>query len=570
MLNDTALKLDPREEHYRIPSHHEGLSLFLHRLAPDQKRPAKGVVLYVHGATFPSGLSIAHRFDGRSWRDELCAAGFDVWGLDFHGFGCLSDPYPAMNEPAEQSSALGRAEDASRQLEQAVRFITAHHGVDRISLIAHSWGTMAVGRFAGRCPELVDRLVFFGPITWRQKTAESPHLPAWQIVTPAEQWNRFVQDVPAGHPPVLLKRHFDAWGELYLDCDPKSRTRVPAGVKIPLGPLQDIADAWAGDLAYEPSLIRAPVAILRGEWDSLSTDADARWLFAALTAAPTKRDVKISKGGHLMHLEECRYALYREAACFLLARDVPRARQKPIRRRSPAEPQEHAVFCVIFEVNPKPDQKDAYLGHAKLLRPELVKVDGFIDNFRYESKRRPGWLLSLSTWRYEKALVGWRKDALHHEVQQKGRLEVFQDYRIRVGQITADSHVPEGHILGNVLSEERLDEMETGAAKFVSIIEMRRPDELPQDAPFERIANRLGLSVGAEGLAEWDVFDAILTPDDFLFLASWRSTDDATQRDTIPAEARLRKVCILRDYGMFERTEAPQYYPDILPSRQQA
>src|SRR5437588_3922497 len=34
---------------------------------------------YVHGGTFPSGLSIAHRFDGRSWRDELCAAGFHVW-----------------------------------------------------------------------------------------------------------------------------------------------------------------------------------------------------------------------------------------------------------------------------------------------------------------------------------------------------------------------------------------------------------------------------------------------------------------------------------------------------------
>jgi esterase/lipase superfamily enzyme len=35
---------------------------------------------------------------------------------------------------------LGRAEDASRQIEQAVRFITSHHGVRRVSIIAHSWG----------------------------------------------------------------------------------------------------------------------------------------------------------------------------------------------------------------------------------------------------------------------------------------------------------------------------------------------------------------------------------------------------------------------------------------------
>jgi pimeloyl-ACP methyl ester carboxylesterase len=60
---------------------------------------------------------------------------------------------------------LGRAEDASRQIEQAVRFITSHHGVRRVSIIAHSWGSMATGRFAGRCPELVDRLVLFGPVT---------------------------------------------------------------------------------------------------------------------------------------------------------------------------------------------------------------------------------------------------------------------------------------------------------------------------------------------------------------------------------------------------------------------
>jgi hypothetical protein len=86
-------KLDPREEHFRIPSHHKGMSLFLRYLAP--RRPAQirgNVVLYVHGGTFPSVLSIAHRFDGRSWRDELTAAGFHCWGLDFHGFGALVRP----------------------------------------------------------------------------------------------------------------------------------------------------------------------------------------------------------------------------------------------------------------------------------------------------------------------------------------------------------------------------------------------------------------------------------------------------------------------------------------------
>jgi pimeloyl-ACP methyl ester carboxylesterase len=70
-------------------------------------------------------------------------------------------------------------------------------------------------------------------------------------------------------------------------------------------------------LAYDPGLIRAPVAIIRGEWGSLATDADARWLFDALKASPVKRDVKIGHATHLMHLEKNRYALYREAQAFL-------------------------------------------------------------------------------------------------------------------------------------------------------------------------------------------------------------------------------------------------------------
>ena len=36
------------------------------------------------------------------------------------------------------------------------------------------------------------------------------------------------------------------------------------------------------------------------------------------TAAPVKRDIKIARATHLMHLEAMRYALYRESMSFLL------------------------------------------------------------------------------------------------------------------------------------------------------------------------------------------------------------------------------------------------------------
>jgi pimeloyl-ACP methyl ester carboxylesterase len=314
-------KLDAWEEHFRISSGIGSCEIFLRYLPALPTAGSSRVMLYVHGATFPSALSIAHRFDGRSWRDELVAAGYHVWGVDFLGFG-ESDRYPAMELLAEANPSVGRAPEASHQIEHAVRFIAAHHRVERISIIAHSWGTIATGLFATQHPELVDRLVFFGPITQRQGSGgQPPALPAWRLITLADQWKRFVEDVPAGESPVLSKRHFDEWGKIYLATDPESDARSPASVKTPSGPIADIFAAWHGHLAYDPAEIKAPTAIVRGEWDSLVTDADARWLFEALSAAPIKRDVKISRGTHLMHLEAMRFALYRESIASLQADD---------------------------------------------------------------------------------------------------------------------------------------------------------------------------------------------------------------------------------------------------------
>jgi len=204
-----------------------------------------------------------------------------------------------------------------------VRFICEHHGVHKISIIAHSWGTMATGLFAGRCAELVRRLVFFAPIAWRQKQAEPQIYPAWRLVTLREQWERFTQDVPSGERAVLNRQDFDEWGERYLDTDAESRTRSPPSVKIPSGPWQDIVWAWAGQLPYAPANIRAPVGILRGEWDQASTDDDAGWLFNALKSSPLRRVVKIGRATHLMHLESGRFAPYREAETFLNGNDPP-------------------------------------------------------------------------------------------------------------------------------------------------------------------------------------------------------------------------------------------------------
>ena len=274
-------------------------------------------VLYIHGGTFPSANSMMFKFDGVSWADAMNAAGLSVWALDFAGFGG-SESYQEMSQstpPAAQPN--GRAPEAAVQIERAVRAIRAETGATRVSIIAHSWGTMPTGLFATQYPELIDRLVFFGPVVRREILKQVPPLGPWRFLTVEEQHKRFTEDVPQGHPPVLLDRHFEPWSALYLTSDPSSSTRSPPSVKTPNGPVADIMAAWSGSLAYDPALITSPLAVVRGEWDSLCQDADVAWLFSALTSSPEKKDTKIRKATHLMHLEAGRAELYRASSAFL-------------------------------------------------------------------------------------------------------------------------------------------------------------------------------------------------------------------------------------------------------------
>jgi heme-degrading monooxygenase HmoA len=71
------------------------------------------------------------------------------------------------------------------------------------------------------------------------------------------------------------------------------------------------------------------------------------------------------------------------------------------------------MFSVIFEVLPRKERFDEYLALAKRLRPILETIDGFVDTERFESRGRPGWILSHSTWRDEKSVVRWRTTAEH-------------------------------------------------------------------------------------------------------------------------------------------------------------
>jgi heme-degrading monooxygenase HmoA len=220
------------------------------------------------------------------------------------------------------------------------------------------------------------------------------------------------------------------------------------------------------------------------------------------------------------------------------------------------------MFSVIFEVNPRAEDWETYLGFAQMLRPELVKVEGFVDNVRYRSLTREGWLLSLSGWRDEKSLIRWRTQAGHHRVQEKGRAGVLIDYHLRVGQITVDTHVPKGQ----TLTEQRLDETEAGGGTTVVFVDAQQTAEWVEDRAADEIAAWLGFDPTAPDIMGWDIFDAVTASGNVILLTSWRNraaAENFARSAKIPQTGRLRQVRVIRDYGMFDRREAPQYYLEV-------
>ena len=174
------------------------------------------------------------------------------------------------------------------------------------------------------------------------------------------------------------------------------------------------------------------------------------------------------------------------------------------------------MWAVLFEVTPKADLWDEYLAHAASLRPELLKIDGFLDNRRFASRTRPGTLLSLSYWRDEAALIVWRSHGLHRDVQAAGRARVFEDYRLRVGVAVPGT---------------------TNADRCVSVI------ETPSCAP-------------PPGTRRCDIFDGVTVPGTTAMLLTWQDAASMAAWTETGGERRI-DVAIARDYGMRDRAEAP-------------
>ena len=96
------------------------------------------------------------------------------------------------------------------------------------------------------------------------------------------------------------------------------------------------------------------------------------------------------------------------------------------------------MIVVLFESQPHPGRKDAYLEAAARLGPLVQRFDGFVSIERYESLTTPGKLLALSTFHDEEAVNQWRNLEIHRRIQDSSRKSIFADYRLRVATVLRD------------------------------------------------------------------------------------------------------------------------------------
>src|SRR5438105_9341069 len=131
-----------------IPSDDAGIELYVRNKHPSCMRAfsAARILLYVHGATYPSETAFDLPIEGVSMMDLIARRGYDVWLVDIRGYGGSTRP-PEMSAPPQANKPVVSTQLAVRDFGAAVDHILKTRGVNKINLMGWSWGTAIAGTY---------------------------------------------------------------------------------------------------------------------------------------------------------------------------------------------------------------------------------------------------------------------------------------------------------------------------------------------------------------------------------------------------------------------------------------
>jgi len=195
------------------------------------------------------------------------------------------------------------------------------------------------------------------------------------------------------------------------------------------------------------------------------------------------------------------------------------------------------MLALFFEVLPKPGHEDHYFRHVGKLKPILIEHPGMTWLDRFKSLSRPQVILSHQLWEDDAAIVRWREDEQHQGSQWAGRYKHFEDYRIRIAELVL-----------RVQQGGPVEQPEQGQGATGSYIVAGHSNGKPLEGFDESFAsvNTDGAYVGLSSVAE---------EADAINLVKQMSNDKSISWGFAAQ--------MTRDYGMFERDQAPQDYPPV-------
>ncbi len=326
--HDDACKPGLQTSEAMIPSDTPGIELYVrnkHASCTKSGQP-KRVLLYVHGATYPSETAFDLTLDGQSWMDFIASHGWDVWLVDLRGYGRSTRP-PEMELPGTDNPPIVTTDVAIRDVGAAVDHVRRTTGVDKVTLIGWSWGTTIMGGYAAANTDKVERLVLYAPV-WLRTTpsplAGTGPLPAYRLVAKDAAKQRWLNGVPDDKKASLIPAGwFETWVDATWATDPKAA--ASGQLRAPNGVIKDIREYWLAEKpSYDPSKITAPTLIVVAEWDQDTPPYMAQAVFGKLSSAAWKRLVMIGEGTHTVIMEKNRMQLFREVQQFLDEAAPPR------------------------------------------------------------------------------------------------------------------------------------------------------------------------------------------------------------------------------------------------------
>ena len=235
------------------------LYLFRKRRNPPHSRQGVEPVLFlVHGSSISGRPTFDLSVPGHgeySLMNKFAEYGFDVWTMDFSGYG--------RSSVGEGNSNIA---DGVEDLKVAVEIVARETGQQRYHFFGESSGALRVGAYAMQQPQRISRLVL-AALTYTGEGSPTLSDRAKQLEF-YRTHNRRPRDGAMIHS--IFTRDKSGTSELAVG-DALAEAELHFGDSVPTGTYLDMT---ANLPVIDPQQIHAPVLVARGEYDGIATDED--------------------------------------------------------------------------------------------------------------------------------------------------------------------------------------------------------------------------------------------------------------------------------------------------------